>query len=92
MLHVPALEFPSLCLELQVAKLSASGLSACYIAQDQEDQQLKANAIKGDYQLVLFTPEMLLQSRQWRSMLLSKVYCRRLRAFVVNEAHTVKQW
>ena len=53
---------------------------------------MKTGVIRGDYQLVLFTPEMQLQSKQWRSMLLGKVYSQRLRAFVVDEAHIVKQW
>ena len=88
----PALVLPPLCHELQVAKLSTNGLAACYIAGDQEDERVKAGVIRGDYQLVLFTPEMLLQSRQWRNIFLGKIYSRRLRTFVVDEAHTVKQW
>lgn len=42
--HVPASQFPPLCIELQVVKLSPSGLSACYMAQDQEDEHVMANA------------------------------------------------
>ena len=44
----------------------------------------------GEYQLVLFTPEMLIEQKQWRRMLLAEVYTSRLRAFVVDEAHTEK--
>ena len=43
----------------------------------------------GRYQLVLFTPEMLLSQRRWRKM---QVYSNQLRVFVVDEAHTVKKW
>ena len=46
----------------------------------------------GEYQLVLFTPEMLIEQKRWRRMLLAEVYTSRLRAFVVDEAHTVKKW
>ena len=46
----------------------------------------------GRYQLVLFTPEMLLSQRRWRKMLLGEVYSNQLRVFVVDEAHTVKKW
>ena len=47
---------------------------------------------KGEYQLVFFTPEILLHKKQWRSMLTGEVYSRRLRALVVDEAHTVRSW
>ncbi len=46
----------------------------------------------GDYQLVLFIPEMLLEKKRWRRMLQGDVYSSRLRALVVDEAHTVKKW
>lgn len=53
---------------------------------------MKERVMKGDYQLVLFTPEMLLNKKRWRRMLLGNVYSSRLRAFVIDEAHTVKKW
>lgn len=68
------------------------GLAACYVAGDQEDEYVKEHVMKGDYQLVFFTPEMLLNKKQWRRMLLGDVYSSRLRAFVVDEVHTVKKW
>ena len=46
----------------------------------------------GGYQLVIFTPEMMIEHKRWRKMLLGEVYTSRLRAFVVDEAHTVKKW
>lgn len=46
----------------------------------------------GSYQLVFFTPELLLDSNKWRKVLLGDVYSKRLRVFVVDEAHTVKKW
>ena len=72
--------------------MSAKGLPACYIAGGQEDECVKEHVMKGDYQLVMFTPEMLLNKKLWRRMLLGKVYSSRLQAFVVDEAHTVKKW
>lgn len=78
--------------QLQVASLQARGLAACYIAGDQEDEAVKEGVIRGEYQLVLFTPEMLLENKRWRKMLLGVQYSRRLRVFVVDEAHTVKKW
>ena len=48
--------------------------------------------LEGQYQLVIFTPEMLLNNGMWRRMLTNDIYSKRLRAFVVDEAHTVKKW
>ena len=49
------------------------------------------NILQGDYQIVFISPELLF-TRQWRFMLLTEAYTSRLRAFVVDEAHTCKQW
>lgn len=68
------------------------GVKACYISGEQDDQRVKEGVVKGDYQLVYFTPEMILGSRIWREMLVGEVYAHRLRTFVVDEAHTVKKW
>ena len=53
---------------------------------------MKESVMKGEYELVLFTLEMLIDKKQWRRMLLGDVYSSRLRAFVIDEAHTVKKW
>ena len=45
---------------------------------------------KGDYRLVFFTPEMLLERRRWRNMLKGEVYTTRLRTIAVDEAHCQK--
>lgn len=64
---------------LQVAALSGRGLAVCYITGEQEDACVKVGVRNGDYQLVLFTPEMLEEKKQWRRMLLGEVYSSRLR-------------
>ena len=56
------------------------------------DDYIKKRVLLGEYQIMLFTPEMLLEKRYWRRMLCNETYCKRLRAFVVDEAHTVKKW
>ena len=66
-------------------------MSACYIAGDQEEC-IKKDVLDGKYQLVLFTPELLLNCKIWRKMLVGDTYRHRLRAFVIDEAHTVKKW
>ena len=53
---------------------------------------MKEGVLMEEYQLILFTPEMLIEVKRWRKMLLEDVYSSRLRAFVVDEAHTVKKW
>ena len=64
----------------------------CQISGDQHDDDVKEGVMMGNYQLVLFTPEMLLSQKRWRRMLQGEVYYKQLRVFVVDEAHTVKKW
>ena len=78
--------------KLQVAFLSQRGVKACFITPDQQDDGIKDGVVQGLYQLVYFTPEMLLGSKRWRKVLLNNVYSSRLRAFIVDEAHTVAKW
>ena len=77
---------------LQVASLSTRGLKACHVTSEQDDENVKAGVLRGDYQVVYFTPEMLLENKVWRRMLSGSVYSNRLCTFVVDEAHTVKKW
>ena len=44
---------------------------------------------QGNFQLVFFTPEMLIGSKRWRNMLTGDLYSE---AFVIDEAHCVKKW
>ena len=56
------------------------------------DLQVREKIEKGHYQLVFFTPEMILGSRSWRKVLTNTVYSKYLKALVVNEAHCVPKW
>ena len=47
--------------------LRLRGLSCSYISGGQEEDA--EGVKKGDYRLVFFTPEMLLERRRWRNML-----------------------
>ena len=51
-----------------------------------------AGVWRGEYQLFLFTPEVILNQSRWRQLFRNEEYTRRLKAFVVDEAHTVKMW
>ena len=73
-----------------MASLRLRGLSCSYISGGQEEDA--EGVKKGDYRLVFFTPEMLLERRRWRNMLKGEVYTTRLRTIAVDEAHTVKKW
>ena len=72
--------------------LKAKGLRVATVTSGQDDIEILNGIRKGAYSLVLFTPEMLLQTRKWREMLLSDIYTQNLKALVIDEAHTVKKW
>ncbi|XP_064395283.1 ATP-dependent DNA helicase RecQ-like [Halichondria panicea] len=46
----------------------------------------------GKYQLVFFTPEMIISKKHWRRLLGGDVYANRLKALIIDEAHCVKKW
>ena len=53
---------------------------------------MKEGVRAGHYQLVFFTPELLLDHPRWRKVLCSQLYVNRLKAFVLDEVHCVKKW
>ena len=72
-----------------VTSFSAKGISAAYISGEQEDKNVKKGMVDGAYQIVFFTPEMLLLNKQWRNLLAStNLQC--LGGLVLDEAHTIK--
>ena len=70
---------------------SSKGLSTGFVTGDSSNAMLES-VIKGEYQLVYFTPELLIEKRKWREVLQSETYERRLKALVIDEAHTVVKW
>ena len=70
---------------------SSRGISAGHITGD-SNKEMKDSVLSGKYQLVYITPELLISGTVWRKMLTGEVYESRLKAFVVDEAHTVKKW
>ena len=75
----------------QVSSYSKKGLSAAYVCED-TSKEMKDDVRRGKCQLVYITPELLVCHAGWRRMLATECYIRRLMAFVVDEAHTVKKW
>ncbi len=55
-------------------------------------EETKEGVKKGAFVLVFFTAELLLESKRWRRLLQTDLYVRRLKAFIVDEAHCVKKW
>ncbi len=76
---------------LQVQAWSKRGLSVACVTSDCASQ-VKAKVLAGEYQLVFFTPELLITKTKWRELLLGDVYKARIKALVVDEAHCVKKW
>lgn len=76
----------------QVLSLSSKGLSAACITGEATDTSVKDGVTKGAYQLVFFTPEMIITNKRWRKMISGDLYTKQLKAFVVDEAHCVKKW
>lgn len=70
---------------------SKRGLSAACITGESTNI-VKAGVVAGEYQLVFFTPELLVTKTQWRELISGDVYKSRIKAFIVDEAHCVKKW
>ena len=63
----------------QVTDLSAKGLKVCHITGDQRNEAVKSGVMRGEYQIVYFTPEILLKRKEWQRMLLKEVYLHNLK-------------
>ena len=79
-------------LVLQVDNFSSRGVAAAYVTGESGNEEMKRAVCAGAYQQVFFTPELLIDNKRWRKVLMSDVYTARLKAFVVDEAHTVRKW
>ena len=53
---------------------------------------MKEGVCNGEYQLVCFTPEILLGGKKWRKLLVGDVYSSKFHVVVIDEAHTVVKW
>ena len=53
---------------------------------------LLKRVMNGKVQLILITPEIIVQNPMFRNMLVSKVFKEKLVALVVDEAHCIKMW
>ena len=56
------------------------------------NEEVKDGVKNGNFRVVFFTPELLLEHKRWRHLLQKEHYMKRLKGFIVDEAHTVKKW
>ena len=72
----------------QVSGYSAKGLKVGCITGESSSED-RSQAVKGNFQLIFFSPESLLSGRRWRELLQVEPD---VVAFIVDEAHCVKKW
>ena len=70
--------------------LTARSVKAIYVG-DADDSTVE-KITQGEYEILFFSPENLLTNVNWRDVLQSPIFQERLVAFVVDEAHCVKDW
>lgn len=73
----------------QVDKFQSLGIRSAYVG----DQSLDSAAfLTGDIKLIFISPESLNRGSLWRDVICSDVYQQNVVAFVIDEAHLVKNW
>lgn len=73
-------------------KFSSKGILTALVTGESDDKEVKKGIHAGKYDIVFFTPELLIGSKRWRIALTSEIYRHRLRGLVIDEAHCVKKW
>ena len=74
------------------AKFEPMGITTEFIGENQSDPKAIEMVLQGDAQLLYISPESLICSHMYRSMLLSPIYKERLVTLVVDKAHCIKTW
>lgn len=75
----------------QVAAYHAKGVKAGCVTGESSSEE-KSEVVKGNFQLVFFSPESLLSGHRWRELLKHEPYQTNIVAFVIDEAHCIKKW
>ena len=73
----------------QTERFRQLGIAAAYAGEPQVSLE---RFTTGEFQLIFISPECLNKGRIWRSVLKSDLYQERLVAFIVDEAHLIKNW
>uniref|UniRef100_A0A1X7TE05 DNA 3'-5' helicase n=1 Tax=Amphimedon queenslandica TaxID=400682 RepID=A0A1X7TE05_AMPQE len=74
----------------QVEKFQSLGIRSAYRVGDQSLDS--AAFLTGDIKLIFISPESLNRGSLWRDVICSDVYQQNVVAFVIDEAHLVKNW
>ena len=74
----------------QVFSLNKRGLKVIAVTADSTDDI--TCVMKGKYQYILTTPEILLCSKNWSGVFCSTSFQERLVGVIIDEAHCVKKW
>ena len=73
----------------QAERLSEFGVNAAFVGELQKESVVNQKVSKGDVEVVLITPESILES-QWREVLCSVTYRRRVpRASEIGEKRNI---
>ena len=75
----------------QVKIFSEKGLKAGCVTKH-SNTEVRRIVKEGGYQLVFFSPEAVVSTPKWRSVLQSKVYQDNVVALVIDEAHCIYKW
>ncbi len=73
-------------------RFNLQGVLAALVTGTSEDKEIKKGIHGGKYDIVFFTPELLITSARWRRLLTSNLYAKRLKGLVIDEAHCVSKW
>ena len=73
-------------------KFNSKGILTALVTGISDDEEMKKGVRAGRYDIVLFTPELLINSKRWRSVLTSETYIQHMKGLVIDEAHCVKKW
>lgn len=73
----------------QVASLEKKGLNAIAVVVDGTDN---TSVVRGDFQYIFTTLEILLRSKNWNNVFQSPTFLEKLVGVIIDEAHCVKKW
>lgn len=75
----------------QTERLCQWNLKAGFLGELQTDAGAKQEIIMGNVDILLVTPETIFDS-EWRKVLSSATYQKRIRAVIIDEAHCISHW
>ena len=89
--YMKPLHIFSCYISLQVRSFSSKGLSTGCVLRG-TNVSIMEGVSNGEFRLIFFTSEAILNHKRWHNLLRSDVYKERLQVVVIDEAHTVIKW